>query len=117
MQPSQQQINEILKNFHANKYLDVERLCIIVIKEFPKHPFAWKVLAVILKLTGRLNESLVPSQKSVQLEPRDADAHNNLGIILQELNRLDEAEESLKKDIFMRHPENSKIFARLLPSF
>jgi predicted O-linked N-acetylglucosamine transferase (SPINDLY family) len=77
-------------------------LCITVTKEFPKHPFAWKVLAVVLKLTGRLNESLIPSQKSVQLEPRDADAHNNLGIILQELNRLDEAEASLKKALTLR---------------
>jgi len=102
MKPSRQQIDEILKNFHANKYFDVEKLCVTVTKEFPKHPFAWKVLAVVLKLTGRLNDSLIPSQKSVQLEPRDADAHNNLGIILQELNRLDEAEESLKKALTLR---------------
>ena len=42
--------------------------------EFPKHRFSWKVLAAALKQNGKINESLVASQKSVQLDPQDAEA-------------------------------------------
>ena len=46
------------------------------------------MLAAVLKQTGRINESLTVSQKSIQLDPQDARAHHNLGIIQQELGRL-----------------------------
>jgi len=97
LKPSQQQINNLLESYQAGRYIDAEKLSISITQEFPQHPFAWKVLAVVLKLTGRLSESLVPCQKSVLLEPEDAEAHNNFGIILQELGRLNEAEESFRK--------------------
>ena len=97
LKPSQQQINNLLESYQAGQYIDAEKLSISITQEFPQHPFAWKVLAAVLKLTGRLSESLVPCQKSVLLEPEDAEAHNNFGIILQELGRLNEAEESFRK--------------------
>ena len=103
LKPSQQQINNLLENYQARRYIDVEKLSISLTQEFPQHPFAWKVLAAALKLTGRLSESLVPSQKSVLLEPGDAEAHNNLGIILQELGRLNDAEESFRKAKKLKH--------------
>ena len=56
----------------------------------------------MLKQTGRVSESLVASQKSVQLAPQDAEAHYNLGITLQELGRLDEAEASYKQAIVLK---------------
>jgi protein O-GlcNAc transferase len=102
LKPSQKQINNLLENYQARRYIDVEKLSISITEEFPEHPFAWKVLAAVLKLTGRLSESLVPSQKSVLLEPEDAEAHNNLGIILQELGRLNDAEESFRKAILLK---------------
>ena len=102
LKPSQKQINNLLENYQARRYIDVEKLSISITEEFPEHPFAWKVLAAVLKLTGRLSESLVPSQKSVLLEPKDAEAHNNLGIILQELGKLNEAEEIFKKAISLK---------------
>jgi len=102
LKPSQQQINNLLENYQARQYIYVEKLSISITQEFPKHPFAWKILAAVLKLTGRLSESLVPSQTSILLEPKDAEAHNNLGIILQELGRLNEAEESFKKTILLK---------------
>jgi protein O-GlcNAc transferase len=97
LKPSQQQINNLLESYQARRYIDAEKLSISITQEFPQHPFAWKVLAAVLKLTGRLSESLVPCQKSVLLEPEDAEAHNNFGIILQELGRLNDAEESFRK--------------------
>jgi tetratricopeptide (TPR) repeat protein len=67
-------------------------LALSITERFPDHQFAWKVLGSVLKQSDRISESLCASQKSVQLAPQDAEAHNNLGDTLKELGRLDGAE-------------------------
>jgi len=56
----------------------------------------------VLKQTGKVSESLVASQKSVQLAPQDAEAHSNLGVTLQGLGRLDEAVASYNQAIALK---------------
>ena len=102
LEPSQQQLNTLLEHYKAKRYVDVEKLSISITQEFPEHPFAWKALAVVLKLTGRLNESLVANQKSAQLNPEDAEIHNNLSITFQELSRFDESEASCRQAITLK---------------
>ena len=99
LEPSKQQINSLLEYYQAGRYADAEKLSLSITEEFPKHQFAWKVLAVVLKQNGSINESLIASQKSVQLKPQDAEAHNNLGVILKELGKLYEAEASYTQAI------------------
>ena len=102
LEPSQEQLNSLLEHYQARRYEDAKRLSISITQEFPKHPFAWKVLGAVLKQMGKINESLVATQKSVQLDPQDAAAHSNLGVTLQELGKLDEAEASLRQAITLK---------------
>ena len=102
LEPSQQQLNSLLEHYQTGRYADAEKLSLSITQEFPEHQFAWKVLAVVLKLTGRISESLVASQKSVQLGPLNAEAHNNLAVLLNELGRLKEAEVIYKKAIELK---------------
>ena len=102
LEPSQQQLNGLLEHYQAGRYVDTEKLSISITQKFPEHPFAWKVLAVVLNLNGKLRESLVASQKCVQLEPQDGAAHNNLGNTLKVLRRLNEAEASYRKAITLK---------------
>ena len=102
LEPSQQQLDSLLELYQTGKYTDAEKLSVSITEEFPKHQFAWKVLAVVLKQMGKINESLVVCQKSVELNPQDAEAHNNLGIILKELGRLKEAEVSFRQTIALK---------------
>ena len=97
--PSQQQLNRLLKYYQTKQYNDAEKLATSITQEFPDHQFAWKVLAIVLKQTDKISQSLVASQRSVQLEPQDSQAHYNLAVILQELKRFDEAEASYRKAI------------------
>ena len=60
------------------------------------------MLGAALKQNGRISESLIASQTSVQLGPLDAEAHNNLGNILKELGKLEEAETSLRQAIILK---------------
>ena len=102
LEPSQQQLNSLLEHYQAGQYVDAVKLSLSITQEFPKHPFAWKVLAAVLKQMGKINESLVAGQKSVQLNPQDAEAHNVLGNTLQEHDRLDEAEASYRLAITLK---------------
>jgi Flp pilus assembly protein TadD len=100
--PSQKQLSSLLEHYQNGRFGDAEKLAISITHEFPKHQFAWKVLGATLKQTGRVSESLVASQKSVQLAPQDAAAHNNLGNSLKEEGRLDEAEASYTQAIALK---------------
>ena len=101
-EPSHQQLNSLLEYYRAGRYAEAEKLSLSITQEFPKYQFAWKVLAAVLKQNGRINESLVVSQKSVELGPLDAEAHNNLGNTLKELGRLEEAEKIYRKAIKLK---------------
>ena len=100
--PSQEQLNTLLEFYQAGQVVEAEQLALSITQAFPGHPFAWKILGAVLKQTGRLNESLVASQRAVELAPQDTEAHNNLGVTLIDLGRLDEAEASLRQAIALK---------------
>ena len=90
--PSHYQVSSLLRHYQAREYKKAEVLALSLTQQFPSHPFGWKLLGAVIKKTGRLNEALLPMQKSLELSPRDAEAHYNLGVTLKALGRLDEAE-------------------------
>jgi tetratricopeptide (TPR) repeat protein len=97
--PSQERMNSLIGHYQSGRFTEAEKLARLLTKEFPKHPFGWKAFGLVLKHTGRLDESLLPMQKSVELSPLDAEAIGNLGVTLQELGRLKEAEVSCRQAI------------------
>ena len=100
--PSQNQINHLKEHYQAGRLEEAEALATSLTQQFPKHPFGWKVLGVVLQQMGRLAESLTPMQSAAKLSPQDAEAHYNLGVTLQELGRLDEAEASYNQAITLK---------------
>jgi protein O-GlcNAc transferase len=69
LEPSQQQLSSLLELYQAGRYEDAEKLSVSLTEKFPTHIFPWKVLGATLKQMGKINESLVALQKSVQLDP------------------------------------------------
>ncbi|MDB2444728.1 tetratricopeptide repeat protein [Gammaproteobacteria bacterium] len=100
--PSQTQINKTYQHYKNGEYDDAEKLARSITREFPKHQFGWKALSALLQHTGKMSESLVACQKSVQIAPQDEEAHYNLGNTLKELGRLEEAEASLVRAITLK---------------
>jgi tetratricopeptide (TPR) repeat protein/2-polyprenyl-3-methyl-5-hydroxy-6-metoxy-1,4-benzoquinol methylase len=100
--PSQVDLNALLEHYQAGQYDHAENLAKNMTQTYPNHPFAWKVLGVVFKKLGRLQESLIHSQKSVQLSPTDAEAHSSLGNTLHELGRLEEAQTCFQKAITLK---------------
>jgi tetratricopeptide (TPR) repeat protein len=100
--PLQDQLSSLLRYYQAGSYAEAEVLALSLTEQFPKHAFGWQVLGVLLKREGRLNESLLPMQKAVELSPQDAEARSNLGVMLKDLGRLDEAEACFSQAIELR---------------
>ena len=97
--PSEVEMKRLLANYQKGGYEEAEKLALSIIKEFPDHPFSYKVLGGIFKQMGRLSELVIVSEKVVELAPEEAESHNNLGITLKELDRLEDAEVSYRKAI------------------
>jgi len=100
--PSEEEINNLLQHYQSGRYSDAEQLALSITQEFPKHQFGWKALGAVLNQLGRIPESVVAKEKAVKLIPNDAAAHSNLGNTLQELGRLAEAEASLRQAIVLK---------------
>ena len=107
--PPQKQLSSLLQYYQYGQFIDAENLAITISKNYPNHPFSWKVLGAVLGTTGRKSEAVDVNQRVVALSPQDADAHFNLGNTLRELGRLDEALASylqaiaLKSDFAQAH--------------
>ena len=105
-----------MEHYQNGRLIEAEILSMSITKEFPLHQFAWKILGSVLKETGRITESLTCMRKSVQINPKDSDAHNNYGVTLQEFGRLDEAVSSYSKAI-MLEPVNIEAHKNLGNAF
>ena len=100
--PSRNQIDTLLKYYQSKNYTKTKEFALSLTKNFPNHDFAWKILAIVLKKTGKISESLAASEKLTKIKPQDALAHYNLGNTYRELAKLSKAEESYKKAIFLK---------------
>ena len=102
IKPSQEQINKLLKCYQNGRYIDAEQLALSITEQFPENQFSWKVLGAILKQTGRTSEALHVNKRTLQLDPNDPEAHNNLGVTFQDLGILEDAESSYKQAIILK---------------
>lgn len=66
-------------------------------KRFPAYGAGWKIFGAMLWATGSEFAAIDAMQTSVRLLPRDAEAHKNLGAALNKMQRLDDAEQSLRR--------------------
>lgn len=92
-EPAAVEINNLIALFNQGRLFEAEAFARAITVRFPKFGFGWKVLGAVLKSLGRLEDSLVPMRRGIELLPEDAQACTNLGVTLKELGRLDEAKE------------------------
>jgi protein O-GlcNAc transferase len=110
--PSQVEINVLINEFNAGQYAEAERLALAMTNTYPDVAIGWKVLSATLQQMGRIEDALMPMQKSVQLCPNDTEAYNNLGITFKDLGRLDEAEASYRRALEIK-PDFAEAYSNL----
>jgi len=100
--PSKEQQLILFKNYQSGNFNEAIKLALLLTKKFPNHSFAWKALALSYEKTGKITKSLAANQKAKEINPQDADVHNNLGNVLKKLEKFDEAKDSYKQAILLR---------------
>ena len=100
--PPQIEINNLLQYYQKGQHELAFNLATVLTKQYPSHPFCWKVLGALYKQTGKLQDSVIANQKVLEISPNDAEAHSNLGVTLRDLGRLEEAETSYKTAIAIK---------------
>jgi tetratricopeptide (TPR) repeat protein len=100
--PSQVELSALLDLYQQGIYDPAENLAKNLTEQYPNHPFGWKVLGAVFKQTGRLQDSLIASERALGISPNDAESHSNLANTLKDLGRLEEAGTSYKKAIAIK---------------
>jgi len=100
--PPQAKLNSMVESYQNGQHKMAQNLARSITKQFPDHPFSWKVLGALLAQTGQLDEALIANQKTVALDPNDVEAHSNLGVTLHDLGRLEQAKASYKQAITLK---------------
>lgn len=72
----------LLALFRAGEHATVVERGRLFTQQHPTHPFGWKVLSASLLLLGRPAEAAQAARQAFTLQPGDAEAANNLGLIL-----------------------------------
>lgn len=112
LNPPQAKLNQLLKYYQERQFTSAEKMALTLTKEYPNHPFAWKVLGAIFSLTGRLAQAVEVNKKSIALSPSDAEAYNNLGNTFNEIGKTLDAKESYEKAIELK-PEFAEPYYNL----
>lgn len=101
---------ELMSLSQSGRFAELERKARLHTERFPRAGFAWKALAVALKMQSK--DSLPAAQRAAQLLPNDAEAHTNLGVALWDAARVAEAISSFQRAIRIR-PNDAAAHYRL----
>jgi len=93
--PSAAETKQIMALAVAGRYAELEARARMLIEQYPDSGFGWKALGAALHLQGK--DAVSALQKSIELMPDDAEAHNNLGTVFKDLGQLDSAAESCRR--------------------
>ena len=100
--PSKEQQLILFEYYQSGNLNETIKLALSLTKNFPNHSFAWKALALSYEKTGKILKSLAANQKAKEINPQDADVHNNLGNVLEKLEKFDEAQNSYRQAIILK---------------
>ena len=81
--------------YGARRFGDMEQLAQALLARFPNDGNVWKALSVARQVQGK--DAVPALQKAIALLPRDAELPSNLGALLSDAGRLDEAIDSYRR--------------------
>lgn len=90
--PADGEIAALAALYTQGHHIEAESRARVLTTQFPQHPFGWKILGVLLRTQGKIEEAMSAFQQALQLQPNDADTHYNLANILREQRHYPAAE-------------------------
>ena len=90
-QVSNEQINNVVNLYKGGKYQEAINQIKVLNETYPNVPVLFNLVGTCYKSLGQFEFSVKMFKNAVDLKPDYADAHNNLGSLLKDLGRLDQA--------------------------
>ena len=81
----QELIKPIIELFSNGQIQEAFDAVETLIKEYPNQPILFNICGVFYKQIGQLDEAVKRFEKALAINPEYAEAHNNLGVTLQNL--------------------------------
>ena len=81
--------------YGARRFGDMEQLAQALLARFPNDGNVWKALSVAQQVQGK--DAVPALQQAISLLPRDAELPSNLGALLSDAGRLEEAIDSYRR--------------------
>lgn len=108
--PQPIELDRLVALFHKGRYAELEVQASLLLDKFPKSGICWKLLCASLQMQGK--DALSALQKAAELLPDDAEAQNNLGLVLQDLKQFDSAVASYRRALKI-NPDNAEVWNSL----
>ncbi|MAE18024.1 hypothetical protein CMK12_03625 [Candidatus Poribacteria bacterium] len=111
--PSADQINTLSNLYHSGPMTKTEQACRELLPP-PQSLTVLNVLGAVLAGQGQLQKAVQVFDQISRLQPDYAEAHNNRGVALKELEQLDEAMGSYRRAIQVR-PDYAEAYYQSWP--
>jgi len=108
--PPDAEVNALLALYNGRNYAEAESGARALLAGYPGFAFGWKLLGGILQMQGK--DALHAFQKVIELTPDEPEAHYNLGVVLKNCGRLEDAAASYRKAI-ARKPDYAEAHSNL----
>ena len=94
-EPTDSDKSRLVALFNSGRFAELENEARLLIGQYPTSGFAWSILGGALHMQGK--DVLPVLEKTAELTPHHAAAHNNLGGALKASGRIDEAIASFER--------------------
>jgi len=100
--PSRDEVNDLVAAYRAGRYHESLAGGRRFARDWPAMAFGWMMTAASQHALGDLEAAAQGYARAVELEPGNAEAHNNLGNICRELGRAQSSVESHRRALSLR---------------
>ena len=101
--PNQEEINFVLNLLSLNKLEEAKKEITKKMLQYKKSTILFNLLGAFLANQKNFDEAIENYQKSIEINPKYAQAYNNLGIVFHKKNKIEEAIENYKKAINLKN--------------
>ena len=110
--PDQKTINELEFLTNSNQWINLIQRCLDLIEHDERSPLVWNFLGIAQRAKGLPLLAEAAHRRAIELDPRFFAAYSNLGNVLKDLQKFDEAVEVQKKAIDL-NPKDARSFNNL----
>ena len=86
-----QEVNHLVNLFNQGQIIEVARYAENLLKQYPEEFIIWNILGGAYATLKKFDQALKALKKVIELNPNYVDAYYNIGVVLNDQGKIDEA--------------------------